>query len=71
VSETLERLDLAVSPLTPAVAVEAALLPAGFHSDPADRLTVATARVEKAMLVTRDQAILAYAEAGHVAALRA
>ena len=41
-------------PLTPAVAVKAAALPATFPGDPADRLIVATAMLESAALVTRD-----------------
>jgi PIN domain nuclease of toxin-antitoxin system len=42
-------------PLTPPVAVDAALLETkGFAGDPADRLIYATARNEGATLVTRD-----------------
>ncbi len=37
-------------------------LPAWKHADPADRLIVATARHLNALLVTRDGAILDYAE---------
>ena len=43
--------------LTPAVAVKAAELPVGFPGDPADRLIVATAVLEAAPLVTRDDRI--------------
>ena len=43
--------------LTPAVAVKAAALPAGFPGDPADRLIVATTLLEAATLVTRDDRI--------------
>ena len=43
--------------LTPAVAVKAAELPASFPGDPADRLIVATAIVEAAPLVTKDDRI--------------
>ena len=42
---------------TPAVAVRAAGLPAGFPGDPADRLIVATAIVEAGTLVTKDDRI--------------
>ena len=49
------RVDLL--PLSPAVAVKAAALPASFPGDPADRLIVATAQVETAPLVTRDERI--------------
>lgn len=43
--------------ITPAVAAEVALLPEMFHRDPADRLIVATARVMKLRVLTRDQKI--------------
>ena len=43
--------------VTPAVAAEVARLPAGFHRDPADRLIVATARVRKLRVLTRDRMI--------------
>jgi PIN domain nuclease of toxin-antitoxin system len=51
----LSRVELL--PLTPAVAVKAADLPAGFPGDPADRLIVATAILESAPLVTKDDRI--------------
>ncbi len=60
-----------LAPLTPAIAVEACQLPGAFHKDPADRMIAATARVENAVLVTRDRRILAYGEAGHVSTLAA
>jgi PIN domain nuclease of toxin-antitoxin system len=41
-------------PITPAIAVKAAELPADFPGDPADRLITATAILESALLVTRD-----------------
>lgn len=43
--------------LTPAVAVKAAGLPPTFPGDPADRLIVATALLEHAALVTKDDRI--------------
>jgi PIN domain nuclease of toxin-antitoxin system len=51
-----------VAPLEPEIAVDAVHLPAWKHGDPADRLIVATARHLNALLVTRDVAILDYAE---------
>lgn len=44
-------------PLSPAVAVKAAGLPPSFPGDPADRLIVATALVETAAFVTKDDRI--------------
>jgi PIN domain nuclease of toxin-antitoxin system len=43
--------------LTPAVAVKAAALPSTFPGDPADRIVVATAMIESAILVTKDDRI--------------
>ena len=45
-------------PLTPAIAVQATRLGAGFHGDPADGIIVATALVEAAPLATKDQKVL-------------
>jgi PIN domain nuclease of toxin-antitoxin system len=58
-----------LSPLTPEVVIESMNLPGGFHGDPADRLIVATARVENLTLVTCDRKILEYAALGFVKAI--
>lgn len=42
------------------VAIEAYKLPGRFHKDPADRMLVATARINGLTLVTADERILAY-----------
>ncbi|MFL6846596.1 MAG: type II toxin-antitoxin system VapC family toxin [Allosphingosinicella sp.] len=57
------------APLTVAIALAASRLPGDFHHDPADRLLVATARELNVPLVTRDERILAYGKAGHVATI--
>jgi PIN domain nuclease of toxin-antitoxin system len=64
--DTVEWLQQALSaprfelmPVTPAVAVKATML-GRFHGDPADRLIVATAILESAVLVTKDQRIRRY-----------
>ena len=54
------------APLTPGMAISASFLPEPFHSDPADRLLVATAREMNVALMTRDAEILAYGQAGNV-----
>jgi PIN domain nuclease of toxin-antitoxin system len=61
VSESLRETRIAVAPLEPVVAVDAVELPGWDHRDPADRMIVATARYVRAVLVTRDGAILDYA----------
>ena len=55
--------------LTAEILVGSSFLPGWPHADPFDRVIVATARERGLTIVTRDRAILAYAEAGHVAAL--
>ncbi len=58
---SLDEVELA--PLTPQVAVAAALLgPAGFHGDPADRFLYATALEHSVPLVTKDELIRSHAD---------
>ena len=52
--------------LAPEVLVNATLLPGKLHKDPVDRMLIASARLNNHTLVTRDRAILAYGQAGHV-----
>ena len=47
-------------PMTAEVMAEAYSLPSPIHRDPADRVLIATARLEKLILVTTDSKILAY-----------
>ncbi len=42
------------------IAIESYSLPAPFHPDPADRMLVATARLQGMRLMTADERILAY-----------
>jgi len=58
-------------PLTADVASQAYKLPGQFHGDPADRMIVATAKTESALLLTRDEEILRYAKTGHIKAILA
>ena len=46
--------------------VESSFLPGLVHNDPTDRIIIATARSKNLAIVTRDRAILTYAEAGFV-----
>jgi PIN domain nuclease of toxin-antitoxin system len=52
--------------LTPDIAIESTRLPAPAPGEPADRILMASARVEGGRLATRDRAILEYATAGHL-----
>ena len=58
-----------VVPLTPEIAVDSSFLPPPLHTDPADRLLIATARALQVPLMTRDRRILSYARAGFVEAI--
>jgi PIN domain nuclease of toxin-antitoxin system len=69
VNEALGAPGIALAPLTPEIAVESSRLPGTFHGDPADRILIATARREGATLLTRDERILAYARAKHLAVM--
>lgn len=46
--------------LTPPIAIESTQLPGDFHRDPADRILVATARLQNYPLLTADELILRY-----------
>jgi len=46
--------------LTPAIATESTQLPGDFHSDPADQIIVATARLLDSPLITVDQQLRNY-----------
>lgn len=71
VENALAAPGIRLQPLLPAIAVQSSRLPGEFHGDPADRLLVATARHLNAVLVTRDEKILAYSAAGFVKTLPA
>jgi PIN domain nuclease of toxin-antitoxin system len=67
--KALAQVGLALCPLEADVLIESSFLPGAPPRDPADRIVIATARALELRVVTRDRAILAYAEAGHVAAI--
>jgi len=51
---------LRVVPLTAHIAYRSTVLPKPFHNDPADQIIVASAREEKAILLTKDERIRSY-----------
>ena len=55
INKGLEATRINIVELSPAIANESCDLPGKFHEDPADRMIVATARVENLTLVTRDR----------------
>ncbi len=69
VRQIMQRTNLQLAPVTTDIACECAELPTAFHGDPADRLIVATARVENLQLVTADTKLLTLAEQGFFQAI--
>ena len=67
----LAKPGVRLAALEPEIAVESTRLPFEMHSDPADRILVATARHLGAALVTADEALLDLARSGHFAAMDA
>jgi PIN domain nuclease of toxin-antitoxin system len=67
IADAIKMPGLTIVGLTPEIAVECHNLPGNFHSDPADRIIIATARRLGARLLTADRAILEYAAQGHLA----
>ena len=59
-SRALNETGLGVIEISPEIATDACNLPGKFHKDPADRLIVATARVNNLRLLTKDQKMLEY-----------
>ncbi len=53
-------LRLNTAPISHAIAIEAYQIPEPFHPDPADRLLVATCRLQDFTLMTADERILSY-----------
>lgn len=53
-------------PLSPEIAVASTRLPGNLHRDSADRILVATARIEGLTLLTQDARLLEYGRKGHL-----
>ena len=62
IEESFSQPGVNLALLTPKIAIESSFLPGDFHGDPADRIIVATARIENLILLTRDKKILSYGE---------
>ena len=58
--QAVNKSGLEVFDLSPKVAVESCHLPGDFHKDPADRIIVATARINGISLITKDKKIIDY-----------
>ena len=69
--EALSKPGINLLPFTPEIAIQSVELPEPMHKDPADRILVASARVERLTLVTRDRDILTFAKAVKLSCLQA
>ena len=67
--ETVLSEGIQLAPLTPQVLIGSSGLPGNLHRDPADRIIAATGRLHDMRVVTRDRALLAYGELGHLSVL--
>jgi len=70
IEQSLTTPGVVLNTLTPDILIESCDLPEITHNDPVDRMIIATARIENALLITRDQAILKYAQLGHITILK-
>jgi len=68
-NEFLSRPGIGLEGLSPEILIDSSSLPGELHNDPADRIIIATARALDMIVVTRDRAILRYAQQGYVRAL--
>jgi PIN domain nuclease of toxin-antitoxin system len=57
--------------ITAKIAAESVVLTDDFHGDPADRIITATAISESAILLTRDEKILSWAQLGNIRTIKA
>jgi len=62
----LEVPSVRLADMSPDLLIASSFLPGDPPRDPADRIIVATARDCGATLITRDHALLAYGEQGHI-----
>jgi len=70
VTEALDKPGIQLLPLSSEIAIDAAELPEPMHKDPADRMIVASARVERLTLITCDRPMLAFAKATGLACIK-
>jgi PIN domain nuclease of toxin-antitoxin system len=62
--------NVELAPMPPSILIASNFLPGEPPRDPADRIIAATAREGSYHLVTRDRALLSYADVGHMRAIR-
>jgi len=69
IKDALNAPGIQLIPLLPEISVESCRLPGNFHGDPADRIIVATARIKKLSIITKDKKILTYSKNHWVSAI--
>jgi PIN domain nuclease of toxin-antitoxin system len=67
--QAAQKMQATMPQLTVEILVGSCELPGAPPSDPADRIIIATARESNLVVVTRDNEILAYSQAGYVRTL--
>lgn len=60
IEQALDIPGMKLAAITPRIAIQSTRLPGELHGDPADRLLVATAHEENAVLITCDEKLLTY-----------
>lgn len=60
IDQALDIPGMKLSAMTPRIAIQSTRLPGIIHADPADRILIATAHEENAVLVTCDEKLLKY-----------
>ena len=70
VKDSLSQPGVNLSVMSPEIAIESSFLPGDFHGDPADRIIVATARINNLLLLTRDKKIIRYGKQSYVSCLK-
>jgi PIN domain nuclease of toxin-antitoxin system len=66
IDQALDVPGIKLSAITPRIAIQSTRLPGTIHGDPADRILVATAHEENAVLVTCDGKLLEYGKDKYV-----
>lgn len=62
IEQALYTTGIVLAPITPRIAIQSTRLPGTIHSDPADRILIATSYENNAVLVTHDQKLIKYGE---------
>lgn len=71
VQEAMQKPGIEMVPLSWEISIESTMLPGVLYPDPVDCIIVATARVKKYSLATRDEQIRKYSEQGYLAVIKA